>query len=81
MLADRALQFGCQTRKLIELVVRVTIFHADCLSDLISSLFQCKVYGSDANAVADAIAHTGARVRQTPLRPAAVWKLINEKSA
>jgi len=32
------------------------------------------------NAVADAIAHTGARVRQTPLRPAAVWKLMNERS-
>jgi carbon-monoxide dehydrogenase large subunit len=29
-----------------------------------------------ANAVADAIAHTGARVRETPLRPAAVWKLL-----
>jgi carbon-monoxide dehydrogenase large subunit len=29
------------------------------------------------NAVADAIAHTGARVRQTPLRPAFVWKLMN----
>ena len=42
-------QFGCQTRKLVELVVRVTIFHADSLSDLISSLFQCKVYGSDAS--------------------------------
>jgi len=32
------------------------------------------------NAVADAIAHTGARVCQTPLRPAIVWKLMNEKS-
>jgi aerobic carbon-monoxide dehydrogenase large subunit len=31
-----------------------------------------------ANAVADAIAHTGARVRETPLRPAAIWKLLNE---
>ena len=30
------------------------------------------------NAVADAIAHTGARVRETPLRPAVVWKLLNE---
>jgi carbon-monoxide dehydrogenase large subunit len=30
-----------------------------------------------ANAVADAIAHTGARVRETPLRPAAVWKLLH----
>jgi carbon-monoxide dehydrogenase large subunit len=34
-----------------------------------------------ANAVADAIAHTGARVRETPLRPAVVWKLLNEKAA
>jgi aerobic carbon-monoxide dehydrogenase large subunit len=33
------------------------------------------------NAVADAIAHTGARVRETPLRPALVWKLLNEKPA
>jgi carbon-monoxide dehydrogenase large subunit len=32
------------------------------------------------NAVADAIAQTGARVDQTPLRPALVWKLMNEKS-
>lgn len=31
-----------------------------------------------ANAVADAIEHTGARVRGTPLRPAVVWKLLNE---
>jgi aerobic carbon-monoxide dehydrogenase large subunit len=31
------------------------------------------------NAVADAIAHTGARVRETPLRPAVIWKLLNEK--
>lgn len=31
-----------------------------------------------ANAVADAIGHTGARVRETPLRPAVVWKLLNE---
>jgi carbon-monoxide dehydrogenase large subunit len=31
-----------------------------------------------ANAVADAIAHTGARVRETPLRPFVVWKLLNE---
>jgi carbon-monoxide dehydrogenase large subunit len=30
------------------------------------------------NAVADAIAHTGARVRETPLRPAVIWKLLNE---
>ena len=30
-----------------------------------------------ANAVADAIAHTGARVTETPLRPATVWKLLN----
>ncbi len=29
-----------------------------------------------ANAVADALAHTGARVRQTPLRPAAVRQLL-----
>ena len=34
-----------------------------------------------ANAVADAIAHTGARVRETPLRPAAVWKLLNQNMA
>jgi aerobic carbon-monoxide dehydrogenase large subunit len=34
-----------------------------------------------ANAVADAIAHTGARVRETPLRPATVWKLLNPESA
>jgi aerobic carbon-monoxide dehydrogenase large subunit len=33
-----------------------------------------------ANAVADAIAHTGARVRETPLRPAVVWKLLNERA-
>ena len=32
------------------------------------------------NAVADAIAHTGARVRETPLRPAVVWRLLNETS-
>ncbi|MGB7098173.1 MAG: xanthine dehydrogenase family protein molybdopterin-binding subunit [Xanthobacteraceae bacterium] len=32
------------------------------------------------NAVADAIAHTGARVRETPLRPAVVWKLLKETS-
>jgi carbon-monoxide dehydrogenase large subunit len=31
-----------------------------------------------ANAVADALAHTGARVRETPLRPAAVWQLLGE---
>ena len=31
-----------------------------------------------ANAVEDAIAHTGARVRETPLRPSAVWKLLHE---
>lgn len=30
-----------------------------------------------ANAVEDAIAHTGGRVRETPLRPAVVWKLMN----
>jgi CO/xanthine dehydrogenase Mo-binding subunit len=30
-----------------------------------------------ANAVEDALAHTGARVRETPLRPAAVWKLLS----
>jgi carbon-monoxide dehydrogenase large subunit len=29
-----------------------------------------------ANAVEDALAHTGARVRETPLRPATVWKLL-----
>ena len=34
-----------------------------------------------ANAVEDAIAHTGARVRETPLRPAAVWKLMQEGAA
>ena len=33
------------------------------------------------NAVADAIAHTGARVLKTPLRPAIVWKLLNEASS
>ncbi len=33
-----------------------------------------------ANAVADAIAHTGARVTSTPLRPAAVWKLLKGQS-
>ena len=32
------------------------------------------------NAVADAIAHTGSRVRETPLRPAVVWRLLNETS-
>ena len=32
------------------------------------------------NAVADAIAHTGARVRETPLRPAVVWRLLKETS-
>jgi carbon-monoxide dehydrogenase large subunit len=32
------------------------------------------------NAVADAIAHTGACVRQTPLRPSVVWKLMDERS-
>jgi aerobic carbon-monoxide dehydrogenase large subunit len=31
-----------------------------------------------ANAVADAIAHTGGRVRETPLRPFVVWKLLNQ---
>ena len=34
-----------------------------------------------ANAVEDAIAHTGARVRKTPLRPALVWKLLSEAGA
>ena len=34
-----------------------------------------------ANAVEDALAHTGVRVRETPLRPALVWKLMNEGSA
>jgi carbon-monoxide dehydrogenase large subunit len=34
-----------------------------------------------ANAVADAIAHTGARVTETPLRPATVWKLLNPEPA
>ncbi len=29
-----------------------------------------------ANAVEDALAHTGARVRETPLRPATVWRLL-----
>ena len=33
-----------------------------------------------ANAVADAIAHTGARVTATPLRPATVWKLLKNQS-
>ena len=33
-----------------------------------------------ANAVADAIAHTGARVTSTPLRPATVWKLLKDRS-
>jgi aerobic carbon-monoxide dehydrogenase large subunit len=33
-----------------------------------------------ANAVADAIAHIGAQVRETPLRPAVVWNLLNEKA-
>ncbi len=32
------------------------------------------------NAVADAIAHTGARVHETPLRPAVVWRLLKETS-
>jgi aerobic carbon-monoxide dehydrogenase large subunit len=31
-------------------------------------------------AVANAIAHIGAQVRETPLRPAVVWKLLNEKA-
>lgn len=34
-----------------------------------------------ANAVADAIAHTGAVVRTTPLRPATVWRLLNPAGA
>jgi len=34
-----------------------------------------------ANAVEDAIAHTGARVRETPLRPAVVWRLMQEGGA
>ena len=34
-----------------------------------------------ANAVADAIAHIGAQVRETPLRPAVVWRLLNEAAA
>ena len=34
-----------------------------------------------ANAVEDAIAHTGARARETHLRPALVWKLINGMGA
>jgi len=33
-----------------------------------------------ANAVADAIAHTGARVTSTPLRPGTVWKLLKDQS-
>jgi aerobic carbon-monoxide dehydrogenase large subunit len=33
-----------------------------------------------ANAVADAIVHTGARVTSTPLRPATVWKLLKDQS-
>jgi aerobic carbon-monoxide dehydrogenase large subunit len=33
-----------------------------------------------ANAVADAIAHTGARVTGTPLRSATVWKLLKEQA-
>ena len=32
------------------------------------------------NAVADAIAHTGARVHETPLRPAVVWRLLKKTS-
>ena len=34
-----------------------------------------------ANAVADAIAYTGARVRETPLRPAIIWKLLNKSKS
>ena len=34
-----------------------------------------------ANAVEDALAHTGARVRETPLRPAVIWKLMQEGGA
>jgi carbon-monoxide dehydrogenase large subunit len=34
-----------------------------------------------ANAVADAIAHTGARVTQTPLLPAVVWRLLQGQPA
>ena len=34
-----------------------------------------------ANAVEDALAHTGGRVRETPLRPAAVWRLLHGQSA
>ena len=34
-----------------------------------------------ANAVEDALAHTGGRVRETPLRPAAVWNLMNVQAA
>ncbi len=34
-----------------------------------------------ANAVEDALAHTGARVRETPLRPATVWKLMHGAGA
>jgi aerobic carbon-monoxide dehydrogenase large subunit len=32
-----------------------------------------------ANAVADALAHLGVRVRETPLRPARVWQLMQSK--
>ena len=31
-----------------------------------------------ANAVEDALAHTGARVLETPLRPAVIWRLLQE---
>ena len=31
-----------------------------------------------ANAVEDALAHTGARVLETPLRPAVIWRLMQE---
>ena len=34
-----------------------------------------------ANAVEDAIAHTGARVRETPLRPGRVWALMQSKAS
>jgi aerobic carbon-monoxide dehydrogenase large subunit len=34
-----------------------------------------------ANAVADAIAHTGARVTRTPLLPAVVWRLLQGQPA
>jgi hypothetical protein len=36
-----------QRRKPFELIIRISIFHSDCLSDLISGLLQCKMDGRD----------------------------------